>query len=75
MDRAGRGCAHREIPVAAGAPAGSTVTIWTDASGRLAPSPGARRAIPAALAAVLAAAGAGLALWCAQWLARRALDR
>jgi hypothetical protein len=52
-----------EVPAPAGAPAGAVVTVWLDASGRIAGSPEPARSPGAAvLAAMVALAAVGLAL-------------
>src|SRR5205823_10704307 len=60
----------------AGSPAGRTVTVWTDAGGRLAadPEPGYYRAIRAGLAAALAVIAVGLVLAGAGLAGRRLLE-
>ena len=65
------------IPVLPHAAAGSTVTIWTDASGRPAEPPAGRGQQEASegLGATLAILGSGLALLCAYRLARLVLDK
>jgi hypothetical protein len=66
-----------EVYAPGGARAGSTVTVWTDRSGRAEGSPVRRAdvAIGEALAALAAAVLAGAAVAVTGLLARRALDR
>jgi hypothetical protein len=73
----GRAVHTGEVPVPPHTTAGSTVTIWTDASGRLAKPPAGpqQRVAGATLAAVLAVLGTGLLLLCGHQLTRSVLDR
>jgi hypothetical protein len=66
-----------KVPVLANAFAGSAVTVWVDASGRLTGQPLRRSQVQgqAVMAALLAPAALGLLLGCAGLLARGALGR
>jgi len=66
-----------QVLAPAGAPAGSTVTIWVDSSGVIADPPPNRREIvgDVTMAAVVAGLVASLLLLGANTLARRVLDR
>ncbi|WP_443063316.1 hypothetical protein OG800_24170 [Streptomyces sp. NBC_00445] len=66
-----------EARVSIRARVGSTVTVWTDGSGRIMPEPlteGEAR-LHAISGGVLAAAGAGGMVWCAVWAVRLGLER
>lgn len=65
------------VPAPPSASAGTTVTVWTDSSGRLVTPPVPRSAVDddATAAAALAVAALGLALLTAGLLARAVLDR
>lgn len=58
--------------VASGAPAGSSVTVWTNHADHVVAPPvtGASADLQAALTGVLVGPSAGAALWCAGWLVR-----
>ena len=66
-----------EVFAPAGTPAGSTVQVWTDRTGRLADPPlnRAELAARAQLARELAVGALAVVLIMAGWLTRRALDR
>jgi hypothetical protein len=75
-DTAGDSARTGQVPAPAGSPAGSVVTVWLDASGRVTspPEPG-QFADDAALAAVLTLVAVALALRAALQLTRRFLNR
>ena len=75
-DTAGGSARTGQAPARAGSPAGSVVTVWLDASGRVTtqPGPGAF-ADDAALAAVMTLVAVALALRAALQLTRRFLNR
>jgi hypothetical protein len=75
-DGAGGSAQTGEVPAPAGSPAGSVVTVWLDASGRVAgPSQGGQFTNDPALATVMTLVGVALVLLVALKLTRRFLDR